>query len=1111
MRHSPIAALRGLLVLAVIGGLLTAPAATAVASGTTASPSPVGVEQVLFRGGTAGYGCFRIPALVRTPSGAMLAFAEGRTSPSCADRGDIDIVMRRSTNDGRTWGPIRVVLSGSPTDPAAPFTRGNPAPVVDLTTGLVLLLSTSNAVTPGGQRLPWVQRSDDDGLSWSAAQPIGASFDGTHDGWFATGPSHGIQLRRGAYPNRLVVGAHQNVGGKVYAGVLYSDNHGDSWQASSAADSYVAGALNPGEVSVAELVDGTVYAAARNAIDQGDHRAYAISPDGGMTMPKFADVPSLVSPDVQGAVLDLKSTYQSVAGDTLLYSGPSDPNSRKVLQLRYSTDGGRTWTRAPGGQLTDQRAGYSDLAELAGGEIGTLYEGGVDYSADELRFNRISPAALGLPGTKIGRISQQQAPQPGPTTPDATLEANDAYLAGDAVVPGSGQGLVLDGMGDYADLPYARSLDPGSGDFTFSLRFKHIAGGTSPQRALLWGYGVGTAVPQLWVRLQPSQDQVYAWVQGAQGGVAVAVKDLSAAVAFGDGAWHHLSLVRRGSQVTVTVDGLSSTTETGVAGPVTGEEPIGLRLGGKPDATSSDSFNGSVNEFRLYRRALSTAELDQVRLSDGLSSDAALSARLPFSIVDTATAPSRVTVAISDDLSGHCAAATLLGGWRALADGRISGTKALPVDTAHPGAQVPFTQAVDLGSGDFTVAAWFRYSATATPTNQVLVWAFGATAGKRSLWVRAQPSQDRLYAWVQTDTGQVAVTLPDLSDGVAFGDDAWHLLALTRAGGQVQVSVDGGIPATGSGLTGSVTADKADGILGLQLGSKPDGTDVLQGALDDFRLYRRALSGAELASAAAGSFPPDVPSVWWSFDSQYTAAHEVVRPTADNGLATPDSSVHCRNAYVRGSAVLTGGKSGSALAFDGVDDAVQLSYGAPLALGEADFTITTWLKYSSSSSSRDQVIVWAYGVGPTERTLWLRAQPGKDRLYALVQTETGTSGVAAVDGSAATAFGDNAWHHVALKRAGGVLSLIVDGVSLGSTSLSGSLTYGDAFAVDGFQLGARLDGVDRLSGALDEFQVFSRALTATELNEVRNNADLGAVTAVRLSFDVVSAADYARM
>jgi sialidase-1 len=1065
VRRSP-----ALLAVTLIVSLTGSPA---LASGTAASPSPVGAEQVLFRGGTAGYGCFRIPALVRTGSGALLAFAEGRKSPTCADRGDIDIVMRRSTNDGRTWGPVRLVLAGSPADPSAPYTRGNPAPVVDGATGRVLLLSTSNPATPGGQRLPWVQHSDDDGRTFSAAAPIAASFDGTHDGWFATGPAHGVQLRGGAHPGRLVVGAHQNVGATAYPGVLYSDDGGDTWSASAVPSP---GVQNPGEISVAELPDGSVYAAARNDVSEGDHRAYAISADGGTTMPAFTTLPSLVSPNVQGAVLAPRAFYRSVPGDTLLYTGPSDPATRRVLQVRYSIDGGRTWARAPGGQLTDQRAGYSDLAELGGGEIGVLYEGGVSFSADELRFNRFSPAALGIPGTFTGAVAAQQATAPGPTTPDVSGEANDAYLAGDATV--TGQSLVLDGAGDYAETPYARSLDPGAGDFTFSLRFKHSASAASPQRALLWAYGSGTGAAQVWVRLQPAQDQVYAWVQGTQGGGTVAVKDGSAAAAFGDDAWHRLTLARSGGQITLTVDAATATA-TGVAGSVTGPAPSGIRLGAKQDATASDAFAGSVADVRLH-------------VGD------ALSLRLPFNVVDTAEAPSRVAVALADDVSGHCTSATLLGGWRSLADGT-----ALAVDTAHPGAESPFTPALDVGSGDFTITTWFRYTGSA---DQALVWAFGYTSGKPSLWVRAQPAQDRVYAWLQTGTAAVAVPVPDPSAAAAFGDGAWHLLAVRRSGGQVRVDVDGS-GATASGLTGSFTTSPSTG---LRLGSKPDGADVLQGAVDDLRLYRRALTDAEMAAAATRKFPADQPSVWWPFDSSSAAVHDVVRPTPD-GPASPDSSARCRNAYIRGPATLTAGKFGSAVKLDGVDDTVQVAYGAPLALGDHDFTFTTWLRYTASAGSPDQVILWAYGVGAAERSLWLRCQPGQDRLLAWAQTDTGTTGVAAPDTSAATAFGDGAWRHIALTRSAGVLSLTVDDATPASAAIAGSLTYGDAFAVGGLQLGARLDGADPLAGSLDEVRLFDRALTPAERDAVRDNADLGSATVLRLPFDVLSTTGYARM
>jgi sialidase-1 len=126
---------------------------------------------------------------------------------------------------------------------------------------------------------------------------------------------------------------------------------------------------------------------------------------------------------------------------------------------------------------------------------------------------------------------------------------------------------------------------------------------------------------------------------------------------------------------------------------------------------------------------------------------------------------------------------------------------------------------------------------------------------------------------------------------------------------------------------------------------------------------------------------------------------------------------------VRGGATLGAGKAGSALTFDGTDDTVQIPYSAATNLGAEDFTIATWLKYTGTA---DQVVFWAGGVGATQRGLWLRAQPSQNRLFAYFQTDAGVFSVAA------PSTGDGAWHHIALRRAGGTLSLIVDGTTAGT-------------------------------------------------------------------------------
>ncbi|MFJ3905640.1 LamG-like jellyroll fold domain-containing protein [Streptomyces sp. NPDC090025] len=1152
----------------LLGGVAAPPAA---ASGAPLSDANrIGTQQVLFRSGTAGYGCFRIPTLVRTKSGALLAFAEARTSPSCADRGPIDTVVRRSTNDGRTWGPIRVVLSGSETDPDEPYVRGNASPIADLVTGDVFLLSNSEKAVPtqGESRKSWVQKSTDDGLTWGAPKEAPRLTEaGT--GWFGTGPSHGIQLKGGPHAGRLLVGAYEQPGGTVAkVGVLYSDDHGVNWKAGTSVDSYAVDAngkpaAKPGEPSVVELPGGRVYLSARSPHDAG-HRMHSVSEDGGVTVPKFTFTQGWTGPDVSGSVIAPEHTYRTTPGDLLLMSAPAHPSNRQTMQIRYSTNNGVTWTDAPGGRLstaTADRAGYSDLAELSEGEFGLFYEGGPSFSAENLYFTRFRAADLQLPASvgHLGSALPAPAPAPGRTTPDTTAEANDGYLSTGATLTSGaaypptgspvsfGQGLALDGTDGHADLPYTPSLDPGDGDATYAMFFKYDTTTSSPQQALFWAYGVGSTKPQVWVRAQPGKNQLYAWVQGSGGTATVTLAGPDPAKpAFGDGQWHHLTLVRSGGTVTLDVDGRlgtqSGTVSGALAGPRTGNTTgLGISVGDKPitdpPGAPADGFAGAVDEFRVYRAALTADQRAQLR-GPGAAAVAAdrLAAHLPFQVVDTATPAALRTTRIQDDVSGHCADGTLLGttsSESALTTGRI-GKGALAVNGDLPGVEVPFVPGLDNGTGDFTFLLWFRYPATATTKDAALMWAYGSATGKPSLWVRTKPSLDKLTLRAETATGAVELDLPDpRADRIAFGDNAWHLLTVTRGAGQgpgsrITLAVDSADPAapgatavSGDGLQGSFT----DGVTtpeGFRIGSKPTGTDVLTGELDDFRYYRRVLPVKDVAdildTVGSGWAQPFDPDLWWSMEPGNTEQHLVMRPADDASTrATPDAGRHCGHGYVRGGAApaATGGKYGRGLVLDGVDDAVELPYGDAEALGTGDFTLATWVRFKAADNTTP-VLAWAYGVGSGERQLWIRAVPAQNKVTALLQTDAATTTLDVV-APPGTVFGDDNWRHVVLRRQGGALTLSVDGTAVTKQAPVGALTYDDGFDVRGLVLGARPDGgtTDRLKGGLDEFRLIRRALSDGELTALRS-ADTppaaDATTAVRLPFDTVTARGaYARM
>src|SRR5688572_4491882 len=97
-------------------------------------------QQEIFAAGQNGYHTYRIPSLIASKPGTLLAFCEGRKN-SASDAGDIDVLMKRSTDNGKTWSEHRVLWDDGTN------TCGNPCPVVDQETGTIWLLLTHNLGT----------------------------------------------------------------------------------------------------------------------------------------------------------------------------------------------------------------------------------------------------------------------------------------------------------------------------------------------------------------------------------------------------------------------------------------------------------------------------------------------------------------------------------------------------------------------------------------------------------------------------------------------------------------------------------------------------------------------------------------------------------------------------------------------------------------------------------------------------------------------------------------------------------------------------------------------------------------------------------------------------
>lgn len=367
---------------------------------TPTRPAPAAVSSsVVFQQNTNGYACFRIPAVVQTSKGTLLAFAEGRKN-DCGDTGNIDIVLRRSTDGGASWKDLQVVAAGNGS------TRHNPVPVVDTSNDRVVLLSSRNYSTA------WVQQITGDGTSWGSPKEITASV--KLSGWqtFATGPSHGIQLARGAYPGRLVAGATYSAsGGQKGGALIYSDDGGATW--SLGARSHAADpALKVQELSVFERPDGSLYAVARNEKGTSSAQtAYAISTDSGESFTgPFSAIQGLVVPTVQASTLAIRATDQGSSYDRVLLAAPSHPSERRTMTIRSSFDGGQTWqTAAQGKVVYAELAAYSDLVALSENQFGVLYEGGTDYTYASIRFTRFTESDVDLPNDPASITGNQNS------------------------------------------------------------------------------------------------------------------------------------------------------------------------------------------------------------------------------------------------------------------------------------------------------------------------------------------------------------------------------------------------------------------------------------------------------------------------------------------------------------------------------------------------------------------------------------------------------------------------------------------------------------------------------------------------------------------------------
>ena len=363
--------------------------------------------------GQDGADTYRIPGLVTTNKGTLVAVYDIRYNNSKDLQEDIDIGMSRSTDGGRTWEPMKVIMDmgeygGLPQNLNG---IGDPCILYDHTTGTLWVAALWMSGSAPDKMLWWVSqpgmtpqetgqfmlvKSTDDGVTWS--DPINITPQIKDPSWqlLLQGPGRGIALEDGTlvFPAQFKadIGTKALDGGQFtcHSTIVFSRDGGETWQIGTGAKS------NTTEAQVVQLSDGSLMLNMRddrNRTDKGatNGRAVAVTADLGRTWTVHASSNSaLPDPNCMASLIAADVKIDGISKRVLFFSNPNDRSDRIRMTVKTSTDQGITWPVENQVELFSPSGyGYSCMTVIDENHIGIIYEG-----VKELYFQKIPLADL---------------------------------------------------------------------------------------------------------------------------------------------------------------------------------------------------------------------------------------------------------------------------------------------------------------------------------------------------------------------------------------------------------------------------------------------------------------------------------------------------------------------------------------------------------------------------------------------------------------------------------------------------------------------------------------------------------------------------------------------
>ena len=339
-----------------------------------------GGDKVNVRGSEESVSAFRIPALVTSKDGTTLLAAYDVRYKGAGDlQADIDVGMKRSTDGGKTWLPLQIIMDmgtyGGLTE--AENGIGDPCLLVDDNTGRIFCFAVWTHGHAGGRALSWAGTgfeiadtpqymmvySDDNGATW--CDPINITTQVKEDAWRMTfqGPGRGFTKSDGTL---IVPMQHQTSNGALNSGIMYSTDHGTTWHTHNYARATTS------ECTAIELNSGAIMLNMRDETGSKKRAVYVTS-DLGQTWTKHSTDATIIEPTCEACLLKVKAADNILGKDIVLFSNPHDSADRKNMTIQASLDDASTWTHS---LMVDGGGGwgYSCLTMIDNQTVGILYE-----------------------------------------------------------------------------------------------------------------------------------------------------------------------------------------------------------------------------------------------------------------------------------------------------------------------------------------------------------------------------------------------------------------------------------------------------------------------------------------------------------------------------------------------------------------------------------------------------------------------------------------------------------------------------------------------------------------------------------------------------------------